>query len=719
MDNVSQQFYKLNADPFRLSPDLRFSFSHRSYKKGFADLKLGLDAEGGFIVITGRPGTGKTMLINETVDQLDTNKTVVATLVTTQYEAHDLLSMIASSFSLKCYSKSKSIILLELEKFLWMEHSRGKRALLIVDEAQGLGADAFEQLQALSDLQDKGKPLLQIILVGQEELRDIINSPKLENLRKRVISSIRLEPLSESETIDYITHRLRRAGWTGDPEITKGADCLAYHFSEGIPRIINRVFNRFLLHGYFMEKHELNADDMKSVLEELSEEQLLADKYVVPSDIEEKSNILENEYIQPLNRIKKTSGPAEYPGGFNNPESTIQTDENTDSVSADNNSYGDTRDSNDESRVHTGATVSDSPTIRSPDVRKRLRWPGNYIWLSVSIAIAVAAGLKIYSGFSRDNIIIQSQADIDLRSPAHQAQPGGRIQVDIVPAPETGNKAGKTSTVKAVKPAESEQTNIHETASDTTPASASLTMDALLATQWVTDTGRQAPHLPSFITNCSARPGSTECWSLEHLTEYNGKFARVKTKSYIRDFTESGFTIRYKHMLPGGANDKRRREDQVHQLDCMVIDRDKIECKEDGDNGAVIFTRNTSDQLSSHFNHTLLTSAKWMKDNQPATFLPSYITSCQSENGHLSCWSKSRKHKSSRNMETIKTKALLGQIIDGDFTVTYQNLVMSSLGTSVWENNKHEARCSIQDFNNIVCEEDNTLMTYTKDIQKF
>ena len=808
MDITSQQFYNLNADPFRLFPDHHFSFFHRTYKNGIDDLKLGLDAGNGFIVITGRPGTGKTTLINQTIAQLDTNKVVVANLVTTQYEAHDLLGMIASSFSLNCYKKSKSIILLELEKFLWMKRSKGKRVLLVVDEAQGLEADALEELQALSNLQDNGKPLLQIILIGREELSDIISSPKLENLRKRIISSSRLEPLTESETIDYITHRLDHAGWIGDPEITKGTACLAYHFSGGIPSLINLIFNRLLHHGYVSEKHDLNAEDMKSVLEDLSEERLVTEKYVLPSDIEEKVYILENEHIQPLNRIKKTYEPEEYPGVSNNPESTIQTDESTDKASAETGSYEDTRNSNNESQADIEATAFDSPTSQAPDARKRSRWRRNYAWLivpaaiAIAIAIEIAIGLKIFSGAPQDSVKTGNNHDtkekhIDrLNTAPERVNEAVQSSHDVAnmhlmnPSagkPDTGNKAGKTSTVKAVKaetysstdpapqslkvttapdmaaepveptqvaasgesvlagvkrtnetltqakaapvilkpekssiPVEKELQKARVTSNVTEAAdSDSLTMDTLLATQWITDTGQQAAHLPSFITDCSARPGSVECRSREYFIENNGKSVRAKTRTYLKDFTESGFTIRYKHMLLGGANDKWRWEDKTHQLGCMIIDRDKIKCNEGGDNGAVIFTQNTSDQLISQFTHTLLTSVKWMENNQPATFLPSYINSCQPEDGRLSCWSQSRKHKSSRNMETIKTKAVIGQIIDGDFTVTYRNLVMSAMRPSAWENNTHEARCSIHDFNKIVCKESDNMMTYTKDIQKF
>jgi len=849
--NSSQQFYNLNTDPFRLSPDHQFSFSHSTYKKGLADLKLALVSEEGFIVITGRPGTGKTTLLNEAIAQLDVNKFVVATLITTRFEAHDLWSMIASSFGQNCSRKSSSVISLELEKFLRMKHSEGKRALLIVDEAQGLGEDVLDELQLLSNLQDDEKPLLQVILIGPEELKDAINSPKPENSGKGAISASQLDPLSESETIDYITHRLNHAGWKGDPAITKGAGCLVHYFSGGIPRVINRICSRFLLYGCAEKKHKLNAGDMKSVLEELSDEQLVSKNTVVLSDLDEKVNILENEYIKPLRRIKKTSietlitqddpviqldakrqqpvnaalhiedmqsrhdlnaakkisAPTEHPGVVNNQASTIATDENTENVSVESNSCRDTHDSNDASQTHIEEAAIDSPSSQVLDTRERVRWPGNYAWLAVPAVIAIAVGLIIYSGAPQDPAQIQSQADIGSRSPVHQIQLAEKTQLNTAPAndktmrdnkvgnyavpvrhsldistydknnkgnnhdakekhldrletepervnktvqsnyivantrrtdlpadnPGTATRASQTSTIEAVKPVKPKQAEIYEIATDTSPIptettpelmparivktappvitkpagptgekqpvvetktakapdisaeqteptelaapgksvlpgktdppaidrpnaapikqgskslarpspevkvtaetltpakagpviiqpektpkpvkkkpqkvqvtsntikaadSASLTMDTLLARQWITDTRQQAPHLPSFITNCSATPRGGECWSREYIIKNSGKSVRVKTKSYLKDFTESGFTIRYKHMLLGGANEKRRWEDKTHQLDCKIIYRNKIKCNENGANGAVIFTQNTSD----------------------------------------------------------------------------------------------------------------------------
>lgn len=297
MINLHEKFYNLSADPFRLSSDYRFSFAHKSYSNAISYLKFALYSEEGFIVITGRPGTGKTTLINQVISELDSRKYEVATLVTTQYESHDLLNMIAASFNLDADAASKSSIMLALEKFLQRKHSEGKRVLLIVDEAQGLKKDAVEELRQLSNLHIDGKPLLQIFLVGQEEFRDLIESPDLEQLRQRVVASSHMEPLTDTETIDYVTHRLKHAGWKGDPAIPRSVVLMAHHFSGGVPRIINLICGRLLLHGYVEQKHELDVEDMKSVLEELSEELLVIDNNASFTELLEKIEFAGNDYL--------------------------------------------------------------------------------------------------------------------------------------------------------------------------------------------------------------------------------------------------------------------------------------------------------------------------------------------------------------------------------------------------------------------------------------
>jgi type II secretory pathway predicted ATPase ExeA len=296
---LHQQFYNLSADPFRLSSDFHFSFAHASYANAIAYLKFALFSEEGFIVITGRPGTGKTTLINELMSQLDSRKFEVSTLVTTRYEAHDLLHIIAASFDLEMNNASKSSILLALEKFLRRKHADGKRVLLIVDEAQGLTKDAVEELRQLSNLQVDGQPLLQIFLIGQEEFRELIESPGLEQLRQRVVAASHLEPLDETETVEYVTHRLKHAGWKGDPAITRAAILMVHHYSGGIPRIINMICGRLLFHGYIEKKHELNLEDIKSVLDELSKELLVIDSDMPFDELAETLKFSDKDYLSP------------------------------------------------------------------------------------------------------------------------------------------------------------------------------------------------------------------------------------------------------------------------------------------------------------------------------------------------------------------------------------------------------------------------------------
>lgn len=299
MINLHEKFYNLTADPFRLSSDYRFSFAHESFTNAISYLKFAIYSEEGFIVITGRPGTGKTTLINQVISELDPGKYQIAHLVTTQYESHDLLNMIAASFDLDMGEASKSSILLALEKFLRRKQAEGKRVLLIVDEAQGLKKDSVEELRQLSNLNIDGKPLLQIFLVGQEEFRDIIESADMEQLRQRVVASSHMVPLTEAETVDYVTHRLKHAGWKGNPAITRGAVVMVHHFSGGIPRIINMICGRLLFHGYVEKKHELDIEDIKSVLDELSGELLVFNDQASFAELLDKMEVAGNEYLSP------------------------------------------------------------------------------------------------------------------------------------------------------------------------------------------------------------------------------------------------------------------------------------------------------------------------------------------------------------------------------------------------------------------------------------
>jgi general secretion pathway protein A len=289
-------YYKLHADPFRLSPDPRFCFPYRTYRKAMTYMRHALLRAEGFIVVTGQPGMGKTTLINDLLQGLNTDQVRVASLVSTQLAADDLLRMVAYTFDLNPEGMDKATILNRVTRFLEQQHQSGRRALLIVDEAQDLNADALEELRLLTNIQVTGNQLLQIFLVGQKELRAVVSSPSLEQLHQRVIAATYLEPLGVTETTEYIKHRLRRVGWKGDPLISNQAYSMIHQFSRGIPRQINQICSRLLLHGSIEEKDRLGLQDLKIVIEELHEEMLLplgmqeiADRVVWPENLPQES----------------------------------------------------------------------------------------------------------------------------------------------------------------------------------------------------------------------------------------------------------------------------------------------------------------------------------------------------------------------------------------------------------------------------------------------
>lgn len=278
MLDLYENFYKLTADPFRLSPDHRFVLDHRSYAKSKSYLEYALHRGEGFIVITGGAGTGKTTLISEILEKLDKTHIQVATLNSTQLESRDMLHMVAASFDLPLKDKEmdKADLLLLLEEFLKQQGKKGRRAVLIVDEAQGLSPSALEELRLLANLQFKSRLLLQVFLVGQEPLRELIGAPEMDHLRQRIVAASHIEPLTLSETVDYVEYRLSRVGWQDDPTIDAEALMLIHRYSGGVPRRINLICSRLFLYGAMEEKHELAGADTQSVIEDLQQEHLMA-----------------------------------------------------------------------------------------------------------------------------------------------------------------------------------------------------------------------------------------------------------------------------------------------------------------------------------------------------------------------------------------------------------------------------------------------------------
>jgi len=180
--------------------------------------------------------------------------------------------MVAASFGLTHEGAGKASLLTSLEGFLTQCAQEGKRVLLVVDEAQNLPPSSLEELRMLSNFQAGDQLLLQSFLLGQEEFRNTLQAPGLEQLRQRVIAAYHLKPLDADETKSYIEHRLRLVGWAGDPLLTDAAYAEIHRHSYGIPRRVNALCDRLLLFGFLETRHELDETAVQTVVEELHEE---------------------------------------------------------------------------------------------------------------------------------------------------------------------------------------------------------------------------------------------------------------------------------------------------------------------------------------------------------------------------------------------------------------------------------------------------------------
>jgi general secretion pathway protein A len=265
-------FYKLRAEPFLLTPDERFYFESTVHAQAMAHLTYGLARGEGFIIITGDVGAGKTTLVKRLIAAIDPQKIVAAHVVTTLLAGHDLLRMVAAAFGIKDLPQDKAGLLLRLQEFFNQTHQAGRRALLIVDEAQNLSETALEELRMLSNFQVENAAPFQSFLIGQPQFRRIIASPDLEQLRQRVIASYHLGPLTSVECGNYITHRLKQVGWTGDPEFGPDAIGALYKHSSGIPRRINTLGSRLMILGFLDEMHIFTAADVNRIAADLDRE---------------------------------------------------------------------------------------------------------------------------------------------------------------------------------------------------------------------------------------------------------------------------------------------------------------------------------------------------------------------------------------------------------------------------------------------------------------
>ncbi len=242
-------YYGLSEPPFELTPDPRFLFYSPKHREAFNHMLYGIRVRKGFVQITGEVGSGKTTICRAVLDQLDRSY-ATALILNPALRADELVKAIAIEFGLHVTGLDRLEILDALNMFLLSQAEQGKDAVLIIDEAQDMSDELLEQVRLLSNLETDQRKLIQIVLLGQPELRHRLNSPRLQQLRQRITVRYHIRPLNLAEVRHYVQHRLAVAGAKGRPTFTKLGLWRMYQYSRGIPRLINAVCDKALLAGF-------------------------------------------------------------------------------------------------------------------------------------------------------------------------------------------------------------------------------------------------------------------------------------------------------------------------------------------------------------------------------------------------------------------------------------------------------------------------------------
>ena len=244
-----ESFYGFKEKPFTLTPDPKYFFPSRAHREAVDHLLYGIREREGFIAITGGVGTGKTTLCRAILSQLEPG-TTTAVILNPVLSEDELLRAVLLDFGLTAAGRTKNDLIAELNEFLMRTIVAGRRAVLIIDEAQNLSLALLEQIRLLSNLETERDKLIQIVLVGQLGLLAHLASPELEQLNQRVSVRYQLQPLTFQETCQYIYHRLMVAGGTTGISISAGALRAIHKYAKGIPRLINLAADRALLQGF-------------------------------------------------------------------------------------------------------------------------------------------------------------------------------------------------------------------------------------------------------------------------------------------------------------------------------------------------------------------------------------------------------------------------------------------------------------------------------------
>ena len=251
------EYFKLNEPPFDITPNPRFLFYSGKHREAFNHLLYGIRERKGFVQLTGEVGAGKTTLCRALLEQLGDNFST-AVILNPALNADQLIKAIAMEFSLDVKNADRVEMVAIINDFLIRQMAEGRESVLIVDDAQTLTNELLEQVRLLSNLETDDRKLLQIVLLGQPELRDRLNDPALKQLRQRITVRFHLDPLRYAEVAQYVQHRLQVSGARSGPYFTWGAMWRIYSYSKGIPRLVNAVCDKALLAGFVEQSERIN-----------------------------------------------------------------------------------------------------------------------------------------------------------------------------------------------------------------------------------------------------------------------------------------------------------------------------------------------------------------------------------------------------------------------------------------------------------------------------
>jgi len=261
-----KQFFGLTRNPFEISPDPYFYHPTPRHNEALANLHYGVGRRKGFIVITGEVGTGKTLLVRCLLSELRKNNIAFGYVFNPLLPVVEFFQYIMADFGLPYSGRTKTEMLLDLNRFLIQRHARGLITALVVDEAQALRQELLEEIRLLTNLETSQQKLLQIVLMGQPELEIVLDSPELRQLKQRVALRCQLQPLDASQTHGYVLSRLERAGAPPEPPVfSEEALGKIFEYSRGIPRIINTLCENSMVNAFSCEQRPVTADMITDV----------------------------------------------------------------------------------------------------------------------------------------------------------------------------------------------------------------------------------------------------------------------------------------------------------------------------------------------------------------------------------------------------------------------------------------------------------------------